>query len=275
MRSGIPRLFKPPIGTPIDWGNSLSQGLYALYPLWEGGGKAASDVVNGLVATILSNAAWSPGSYSVGLNCPSNAQCAVATIPTYLQFGWPLTIAVGFRVILTESPPVIFAIRYNSADTTPFGIIEIYESSAGVLNYAGNQSGSFFSGATGGSIPAGKDYVASLSISSTSQKLYLNGAQIVTGSTSLTNPNYSATSRFTIGASNNTCGCLYYWAAAWNRFLGPTEHAAIGSSVNGIWPVFAPTWRADLLTYLVGRGAGQIGRPVADRTGSDRRIWAD
>jgi len=104
MRLPAIRLFKPPIGTPIDWGSTLTSNLMFFYPFWEGGASTtAVDVVNGMVATrsgTLASSSWSPGTYGVGLKFggASDSYAVSGSIPTSLQPAWPITIAIGFRL---------------------------------------------------------------------------------------------------------------------------------------------------------------------------------
>jgi len=274
-------MFKPAIGTPIDWGATLAQDLLFFFPCWEGGGQAANDVVNGLSAAFVGSSivrpTWVPGTYGVGLQSQlDGGYAATGSIPASLQVGWPITIAVSCRFGGTHgSGPKFFGIDYNSAFTTPYLVIALYENSIGKLGVQYNNAGTLVSATSIATIVAGTDYVFSYTITPTAQTAYVNGIAVSSLSASISNPSYSATSRVVFGDLTLNSNLSYYWAAVWNRALVASEHAAIGSQVNGIWQIFMPPYRLDTLTYLDTRHLGQIARPVCDRTGSDRRIWAD
>ena len=72
------------------------------------------------------------------------------------------------------------------------------------------------------------------------------------------------------GTSNNI---LYYWAAAWNRALTAAEHVALATN---IWQIFAPAYPAAVFGgQPFGMPHVPILRPVSDRSGSRRLIWAE
>jgi hypothetical protein len=262
---------KPPIGTPLDYGCPLARGLVFFFPLWEGGGPYIGDVAGGLQAKN-SSTQWATGSDSVLLK--RNGGYSWAVIPAALQFPWPISIAFRCRHTITGSGnPRIFGLFYSNPDATPFDVLAMHDSSTATLRIQYNKAGSNVQANTSTTMTVGGEYTVTAVVTTTSQVVYVNGANVFSSANSIGNPNYTATSSIGFGdVVVSAAADSYYWGAVWNRALSADEHALL---VTNPWQLFTPAWPVSPLTYVIGRGAGQIQQPACDRTGSDRRIWAD
>jgi len=281
MRQLFQRTSKPPIGTPLDWSNALTENLIAFYPCWEGGGSTVADVVNGLTATI-SGATWAAGSSSVYLNCNGANYNASVTLPLSLQRPISattyVTIACGFRYLTSEAPAggfdsTIFGITYNSAQTTPYYYLQFAQNS-GTLRFQSSNAGSAFGSSSVGTMSAGKDYAAVTSFRNGVQATTVNGVLNTASTSNFWGPAYTATSQIMFGSGGNQSGCGVYWGAIWARLLQPAEQLMITQSINSIWQIFRPYSSLGELVFAP-RLTNPIIRAYQDRTGSDRKIWAD
>ena len=64
MRFGWTRTQKPPIGTPLDLTNSLTEGLAWFVPQWEGGGSKVVDIIGGVNLPIGAGPSWRAGAFA-------------------------------------------------------------------------------------------------------------------------------------------------------------------------------------------------------------------
>ncbi len=270
MRPAFPRLSRPPIGTPLDASSQLQRGLIYFAPFWEGTGKVIHDVVQGNnAATIAGSPVWAPGVAGAvigGFSCPTSASIKTGAVPTSQLPVWPVTIAVGCNVTAEQSATSIFglyagsnfAIAIEGGSTSGIGWAYLNGSSAVSANESNN-------------ITLGANVVASLTVTTSSQILYINGLQSHSTSNTAANPTYG-TPVWWIGGGS-TANVLFYWAAAWNRALTATEHQALATN---IWQIFAPAYPAALFgAQPFGLPHVPILRPVSDRSGSRRLIWAE
>jgi hypothetical protein len=225
-----PWLTKPPPGTGLNRASGLAQGLAAFWPMLESSGPKTYDIVTGLPLAI-TGAPWGSG-LSSGLVCTSNGAGAQATVPAALQLGFPISLAVGFRVLQTPglSQPV-WGLENGS------GRIASIETQSGldVLLYFNTSNNTPTT-----SIAIGADYVAVATIGNGAQSLYVNGAYAGGGTASFS-PSYSgayfAVSGPTFFGGIRNPGSLVYWTALWSRVLSPAEAGALYTNP---WQMLGP-----------------------------------
>jgi len=63
---------KPPVGSEIDWGHPLSQGLVGAWLMNEGGGNIVRDLVKGNNGTLVGNTNWSSSVKGIATNFDGN-----------------------------------------------------------------------------------------------------------------------------------------------------------------------------------------------------------
>src|SRR5208337_5114105 len=65
---------QPPLGTPINWSNPITQGLAWVAPINEGTGNANGYMGNGAFAPVLTGTpSWVSGPQGLGLSCSNTA----------------------------------------------------------------------------------------------------------------------------------------------------------------------------------------------------------
>ena len=169
--------------------------------------------------------------------------------------------------------PTIFGIQYQAAGGSPYTVLEAAIGGSRALQFYYNSSGTEEASATF-TLAASTDYVVSVTVLSGSQNLYVNGVNVQSLTAAASNPHWTSTSRFLVGGNaGSTTNCMTYWAAAWNRALSAAEHAAV---TQNIWQIFRPVWPVGILANQATPAVlVPLIRPVFDRTGSRRQIWAD
>lgn len=246
VRRTRPWTSKPPLVTQINRGHSLAQELQGFYSLAEGGGSTIGDVSGNLSLVTTgfgSNNPWGQGLTS-GLNCSMAGEGAVATLPSNLQFGWPLSIAVGMTILGTPTASTVYwGLVPNNTGAVPYTTITLLASNTATAYTLGYSSGSSFEFFTGGSIATGPA-VLSATVTASLQAMYLNGATIASQSPVASNPAYTATASVALGVdpgiSSRNTNALIHWCGWWNRTLTAAEHLTIGQSPNAIWQIFQP-----------------------------------
>lgn len=94
---------KPPLGSQIDWGHPLSQGLVGCWLMNEGGGNKVSDMARGNNGTNV-GAIWKPLLTGIGLNFNGSSSYIDCGFPNARNFGTaPFTICASLRVSTTTS----------------------------------------------------------------------------------------------------------------------------------------------------------------------------
>jgi hypothetical protein len=115
---------KPPIGCQLDRGCDLCNGLIWLAPLWEAGGVLVGDVVGSNALTVNASASWSGGFSQLGLTCNTTSANAGATLtlPASLRPSFPITVAVGVRLLGTpgSNSPRLAGLMYNNGNGSPY-----------------------------------------------------------------------------------------------------------------------------------------------------------
>ncbi len=269
------RVIKPPFGTPLDLSNPLTKGLRGFYALNENDGATCADATGNLsLATTGFGASnpWGSGT-SIGLDCPPAGMGAMATLPAYLQWSGPITIAVGFRRLgNTTRYGNLCALYCTNADASPYRVASImWGAKAGQIEsewcYNSTLEPSLLSS---GIIAAGVDSVVSMTFvpgNPGAQSLYINGRQDSTAAEPQY-PTWTSTAQFAIGTypgySPAGANSLIYWAGWWGRVLAPSEHAAL--AINP-WQVFEPRAETAYVSIpdlppdytLSGPPSGQIG----------------
>ena len=178
---------------------------------------------------------------AMGLLCDGNGEGAAGTIPAALQLGPPLSVAIGFRFVANPSAagtPLGGLYLDNGTNNRILAI----ESNTPATIQAGYAGTAFFSPAMAATV--GVDYVVSASIANGAQAMSINGASRYAAANAI-GTTWSPTSRLVIGANHpffatRNPNVIVYWLAWWGRALAAAEHAAIGASINAIWPIMAP-----------------------------------
>jgi hypothetical protein len=247
MQTGSRWVQKPIRGTPLDRTHSLCSGLQGFYALNENGGGILWDATGNLRLSSNgygSNSPWSSAAMS-GIVSIANMECFTAALPAWLQFPWPMSMAVGFHNIgVATYYSAMMSISYSSTITAPYDALTLgKDSNSNSARIATNNAGSQYT-ADVGTFVNGKDYVFSTSQGPTTQNTYINGVSVLATTNSNGNPTFG-TPQLIIGSAlpvgtNNFSNTLVYWGAWWNRALSAAEHALLGSNVNAIWQIFRP-----------------------------------
>ena len=242
MRSGPPRLFKPSIGTPLDRGHSLLDGLLWYAPFWEGAGTKVTDLIGGnnLVLANASGVGWSPG-YSpqagVGvLVTTANNSVSGAWPAKFQSSSGPYSIVCAFSWTGTAhgSFANIFGLQSSNANNG--------SSQPCILQWdaTNNYVGAYFDGTatylSSYTILANTVYVAVITVNgltsgggSSSVRLYKGGALVAsTTGAGLTN---AITWGSASGVGVNGFGSVasqanVYWGGVYNRILSTAEAQA-------------------------------------------------
>ena len=257
----VPRITRPPIGTPLDRSSSLTTGLFFFAPFWEQNGKVVRDVVqHNDAVTIAGSPSWAAGlagSSIGGYSFPNSSSIKSGTIPTgqQSQLVWPMTIAFGARVGSEQSGTSIFGMYSGSAF-----IISITGSTTSGLGWSYLNGSSSVSANFNNNITLGTNVVASLTITTSSQSLYIGGNLTQSAANTAANPTLNVPVWFIAGGS--TANILFYWAAGWTRALAASEHMAL--AINP-WQMFAPQIP---LAAIAGHATKRVRRPLYYRTGS-------
>jgi hypothetical protein len=253
---------KPPIGTLLNADHPLvgASKLAVFYPFWEAGGQQVTDIAGGIVCKATSTGiAWGSGACTA-LKMNVNSAGAIGAVPAILQATYPMTIAIGFRMLGTPAGggmPYFGLFADNVSvhvisldDHWPFGAYT--QVNINLAGAAGNLQST-----PNTQLTIGTDYVASGTITNKSFGFYLNGALEVSGTGNYANPTWTATASIFLGDANSfysakNMACQLYWAALWYSALSPAQHAAIGQGVHAIWQIFRP---------IVPWGAFQVSAP--------------
>ncbi len=276
MRKGWPRLSKPPIGTPLDCGSFLTNGLVFFTPCWEGGGSKVCDLITGTNLTLESTTAWGPSGspwLGCGLNCNGSGFGAANTsVP---KSSWAVTnisIVVGIRWngSTPSAPAPIFGLVGTSSTQPSYQLRFNGTSSQMIVEYnAGGSASSVL-----GSLTANVDSIIVLTSTGTTTNPYINGvaqSQITASASS----NWVSGSQICIGqvsgGTARTVNATITFAAVYNRVLAAGEIAVWSYNPWGIFSGPLP------LTSLAQFSKIQLSRVplVRETTNSGMRIWAD
>jgi hypothetical protein len=241
---------KPIQGCPINPTHPWAQGLVAFYAGNEGSGGLINDYRGQLTMSATgfgSTNPWGGGPGGVGLLCNVAGLGAQATLPTTLNFSYPLAFACGVSFLgFPDTNAGIFGITTNNTDTTPFAAMNLSCGGSTVqLNYT--TGGSFFA-ANSSSFGFAGDAVLAGRCTTGSQTIYINGVSAGSNSNALASPSYTATSLMFAGnhsGISHNSNMIFYWGAFWNRLLLNAELFNIGANVNAIWQMFQapfPWW---------------------------------
>jgi hypothetical protein len=229
---------KPPIGYEIDGEHPLSRGMYAFFPLWEGNGLYARDSVNGIISTATSGAAWKSGPSGLAQAFMSSGHYSQTPSIPGLSVNYPITIAAGFRMLGTPSGTAQVIGIYTTGLAQSPAIIGVTSANLYIIAWANGSSSA--SGTSSTSAATNVDSVAALTVTDTSQTLYLNGVTAYAlsnaiGNAAGSNPFLDFGYNSLLAARNPNY--QIYWAGLWNRTLSPAEHAALAANP---WQVYEP-----------------------------------
>jgi Concanavalin A-like lectin/glucanases superfamily len=266
MRSGAPRLSKPPAGTQPDWGNPLLP-VYCM-PLNEQAGAPNDVITQRLPTTLAGSPTWvqttDPGG---AMYFNASAAGAYATLPAWLKLAYPFTMAVRAAVNASAAAGAnLFAIDINGG-TVPMGL-RIGGSNDLRVSYGNGASSAVWS--TTYALPT-TPVTLVVVLTSTGQTLYVAGVQNSTNSATPSNPTYGGTSYIGIGANPSTTTnptAKISWAMMWNRALSAGEAASISSNPWQIFadPLPASYWASARLggsTYWRGNVLRPLDRPLS------------
>jgi hypothetical protein len=255
MIQTFPRLRKPPIGTQLELGSDLLNGLVAYWTFNEGNG-VPTERISGNQATAFTGS-WAPTPTGLGIKCGSGWVNLGSSTP-WLNVTSAFSIAVLTNVQSTGSPVIYSGWNQSS----PYGGAG-FRVNAGALNYWSGAKGSWV--ASNASVVDGNWHVYACSVTGAGGvTFYRDGAAAGTASSNVPN---SYTGARAIGAqsggSNYVSGSISV-LAIWNRALSQAEHAAF--TLNP-WQVFA----GSMPTYLDWGQvpAGLIVTPTTASAGDD------
>lgn len=218
---------KPPVGSVLDWTDSINVGAVNCWLANEGSGGILSDIArkNNLVLTPIgpTGPTWAPA----GANMSGNVPNLVAASSQYAEFAGaavtavPLTIAVYFKPTSVVGGTVaLFTIsKASSANINWFEILQVQTN---VRVYAADGVNGFAT-TTSGRVTTDRYWMAcGVFPAINSRTIYLNGEDAITDTTSVTPVSLDTT---TLGAraTNSTHGNFFgggvLLARVWSRAL--------------------------------------------------------
>ena len=236
---------KPPIGTPLDHSNNLTNGLLWFAPLWENVGNKVYDVVGNVNLPFTGAIPWKSGALGSGLSFTSTTMYANAVIPPYLELHPPITLVMGVRFLGTfpTGGATIFGLLPSNTGAAQYTAAAFVAASATTMNGYSSNSGAYTSGLVL-TPTAGVDYVICMTVFTSTFVMYAYNAftgaltykSIASSGTNA--PVYSATACVTIGdagGSNRASNELIYFAGIYNRALSQAETAQWGTNP---WQIF-------------------------------------
>lgn len=237
---GVQRSQKPPVGAQLDPSAALARGLLCFYPLNEGTGPAAYDAArNGPMLAAIGFGAqnpWGAGPSGPGVLCQVSGSTPhfSGSLPVSLQVPLPVTIAAGLRPLGAPGGQILWG-----CDTAVDCWVLKNDPSTGQWRLGTNTGGTQTDWVSGVSLAPsiGQDVVAAGEFTTSGYKLYLNGQLAASQVTTLGPISYPNPTALSVGAPAANQNTLLYWAAAWNRTLLPSEHAALAANP---WQVFRP-----------------------------------
>ncbi len=195
------------MGTRIDRGHPLAQGLVACYLLNEGGGRTAYDLASeGISIPFVGSASWINGRVQTA----GTGQAVYGIANPSLHLNPPLTVVWQGQSIAAASNVPLFGILYSNPDGAPFWCCATGLNTSGGINFSWNSTGTLHS-LTSAATPAltvGKtNQIAGVmrdSGGSMSVFIFNNGTSFIGPSSSITNIiNYTATSTIGFGDITN------------------------------------------------------------------------
>lgn len=233
----ITRTSKPPVGTPIDWGNPLTQGLVGAWAFNEGGGRSAFNAVNGLVGTLGTTEQLT--NRGLTNDATVNTGGAFSPSPSWMVNNCPYSFITEVSMIATGSFNVIGGFVAGSAGFVLWG------NSAGAitLKHSGLTTDRL---ATSNSIPqiTNNTPVKIAAIFDGANRLIYTDGKLKS-SASTTGTYVAPTTAFGLGGTNGgnlngMNGCMNY-SYLYSRALSPTEIASLSANP---WQIYQPeiTW---------------------------------
>jgi hypothetical protein len=226
---------KAPYGSRLDPLHPLRTGLMGCYAVNEGSGPYLYDATGNLPLEITSGTttAWSPGTVP-GLSCASGNAGAIATVPSGLQFNWPMSFAIGFRFLGTPTANAnIFGLLYSNTSTSPYNVWSLANYTSLDIQLTYNNGGTLVQDVVE-TLSIGVDYVLSATVAANSQVVYLDGSQVYSATAAISAPTYGAVPTLAIGANPEVTSrnpeLLCYWAAWWALALPSGSLAYLSSS---------------------------------------------
>lgn len=243
---------KPPIGTPLDRTNPLTQGLVFFCPFWENGSNSVVDVVNNIALPFTNSPVWQPGGSPQtggGLFLNTTTQRAGSVLPPILQLQPPMTLVLCFRPVgVISNTSNLFGLYLNSSGAAAFGNFIRWTAGTGgntgnVGYLVANSSGASSVTQTVGPVVVGSDYLMILSLGVTSSSCYF---MPLLGKPSITNNNYgfsansvyTGTSQVTFGASPGYTAisrARIHFGGIYSRALTMSQASSLASNP---WQIF-------------------------------------
>lgn len=244
-RTAVPRYrrysqTKPPVGTQINKGDALSQGLVGYWPFNENGGTKPNDLSgNNNIGSFSGSAIWGSGrgGPAVKLDYLNSSYVNVASsrntgfTTAYTLSGWfYANSSKVFNIMLIRGDGDINDIEFYSGSGTQ-GITVVHNrGNGGTLAYSGNDIGSSFTVGAWGDIPSGTWYHIAVTYAGTTLRVYING--VLKGTATGGVDPLNTTSRWRIGsggtATYGPSGAAFFDGTIndillHNRALTPTE----------------------------------------------------
>jgi hypothetical protein len=221
----IPWTTKPPVGTPIDWSNSLTQGLVVAEAFNERGGVPSNSVTGAKGS--LTNAPWAPTGVDTHVG-----QATIGAVPS-------LDIANCISVI-SEVVWDGTALSYSRIFSKGLSGIR-FELRPNLFISVSRVGGDMYMQATGATATAGAPCVVAGTISKLdfSAHLYKNGVAVSTGVINVSSGAFNDTSANVPAVSLSSypfpgvINCLFVW----NRILSPVEVASLSANP---WQIYQP-----------------------------------
>lgn len=191
MLNGSQWAQKPPLGTPIDRGNPISQRLAALWAVNEGTGLTLHDLTGNGSDAAITGATWTPTAAGAGINFAAG-QIAYVASASPLHFAPPFSIFATVVQSASNSNGAFIVSKRNNANANPPFEMS-FDIAGGTYNnqllYQFGDSGgvyhSFFSGLT---VPLGVPVAVGMSVSTSQVFFWVNGQLGTVGSLSGTVP---------------------------------------------------------------------------------------
>ena len=244
----IPWTTKPPLGTPIDWGNPLTWGLVGAWAFNEGGGNTVFDSVNPRSGTINANTGSfkTEGLYIGG---GSNGNTTVALGKVSAPIVYTGVSIVNIKSLLAGSVIV-------TSDTTCFGLGSFGTDGSGAI-----QDSAGISSFPAGTITTGNHVIATIHSMTNLMSLFIDKSVVFTAQQykSPTSPTIIYVGRAWYGSDITLKAYLAY-----NRALSVAELQSLSANP---WQIYKPQ------TMWVDLGGGGAAAAYF-RRGMSNRIGA-
>jgi hypothetical protein len=227
-----------PTSPVLQTGHPLHTGLVEFWPFAESSGDAVG--IKESIALVPQNSADRVTTgYGLAGNCNASQKGFAVTAPSSVKINLPITIAMSFlpTATLPDSNATLFGVTANNTVTSPFIAYDISAHSSTNRRPRATFSSSGAFNAT--DIPGTDTYPWSglsttvpstlvFAHSASERKLWLNGVEILSNTTTRGNPTYSASSTLGVGffpGVTRSAEIQFLGGGIWSTYWGSTEVA--------------------------------------------------